>query len=71
MVAFVIKYQDGSLAEIDIDEHTLARGRHVVPTICRERQERFSRSASRSRYAVYRINFSWWSHPLILAAPQK
>ena len=39
MVAFVIKYRDGSLAEIDIDEHTLARGRHVVPTICRERQE--------------------------------
>ena len=37
MVAFVIKYRDGSLAEID--EHTLARGRHVVPTICRERQE--------------------------------
>ena len=29
MVAFVIKYQDGSLAEIDIDEYTLERGRHV------------------------------------------
>jgi hypothetical protein len=39
MVLFVVRYEDGTTAELEIDEGTLARGEDVLPIICREKQE--------------------------------
>ena len=39
MVKFIVTYLDGAIAPLNIDQWSLTRGDHVVPTIAREQQE--------------------------------